>query len=246
MNKEDKVYIGIAAIIFIIIIVLSQIAKANPSKIENRLIPSGDGGDAFKPVIYLDGYNRTNVTVTLDLNGKLTMTYPKPSQTESHAEWDVLVTRDNQLKANDKYVRYLFWEGKLNTAFDFSEGFCIKGSDIPRFLEETSKTLGLNDQETEDFVTYWAPQMIKNPYNVISFQSEAYTDAAKLIVLPKPDTEIRIFMAWYPTNEPVEIQNQTLTPNRRSGRTVIEWGGSIADQNAIKRSHVLSATIDQD
>ena len=61
---------------------------------------------------------------------------------------------------------------------------------------------------------------------IISFQSEAYTDAAKLKVVPSPDTVIRVFMAWQASDEFVEIEPQKLSAPVREGFTVIEWGGT--------------------
>ena len=70
--------------------------------------------------------------------------------------------------------------------------------------------------------------MQDNEYNLISFQTEAYTDNAKLTVSPAPDTEIRVFMTFTPCDSYVEIPAQELKPApERKGFTVVEWGGSI-------------------
>ncbi len=68
--------------------------------------------------------------------------------------------------------------------------------------------------------------MQENPYNVISFQTDTYTDGAVLDVTPTPDSLIRVFMAFYPTNEPVDMTPQTFETPARDGFTVVEWGGS--------------------
>ena len=65
-----------------------------------------------------------------------------------------------------------------------------------------------------------------NPYNLISFQTEAYTDAARLTIDPAPDTLIRVFMAWKGLEEPVEVAPQGLAAPERTGFTVVEWGGA--------------------
>ena len=64
-----------------------------------------------------------------------------------------------------------------------------------------------------------------NPYNLISFQSERYTDSAKLTIDPKPDSELRVFMAWKPLNRAQPIEPQTFPSFERDGFTVVEWGG---------------------
>ena len=64
-----------------------------------------------------------------------------------------------------------------------------------------------------------------NSYNLISFQTDAYTDHAELTISPAPDTLIRVFMAFTPLDKFVEIEPQVLAAPDRQGFTVIEWGG---------------------
>ncbi|MBQ3103312.1 MAG: hypothetical protein IJC58_03400 [Oscillospiraceae bacterium] len=68
--------------------------------------------------------------------------------------------------------------------------------------------------------------MEENPYNLIAFQSERYTEGAVLTVDPAPDTTIRVFMVWKGLDAPVEIAPQELTAPERVGFTLVEWGGS--------------------
>ncbi|MBQ4551201.1 MAG: hypothetical protein IJA49_08935 [Oscillospiraceae bacterium] len=69
--------------------------------------------------------------------------------------------------------------------------------------------------------------MEDNPWNLICFQDDAYTESAKLTVSPTPDTVIRVFMTWKPLGAPVEIDPQELDAPERSGFTVVEWGGGL-------------------
>lgn len=68
--------------------------------------------------------------------------------------------------------------------------------------------------------------MQNNPYNVISFSTEQYCKNNKLCVSPKPDTMIRVYMTWYPSDKYINIPTQKLTAEKRKGFTVVEWGGS--------------------
>ncbi|HIY21422.1 MAG TPA: hypothetical protein H9841_05935 [Candidatus Flavonifractor merdigallinarum] len=68
--------------------------------------------------------------------------------------------------------------------------------------------------------------MEENPYNLLSFQTTAYTDGAELTIDPAPDTLIRVFLAWKGLEKPVEVEPQTLTAPERTGFTVVEWGGT--------------------
>ncbi|MBR2044442.1 MAG: hypothetical protein IJ946_08935 [Clostridia bacterium] len=175
-----------------------------------------------KPVIYLYPETKTQVSVELNLDGKLTCTYPKYD-----GGWQVTASPDGTLK--DKYGKiynYLYWEGESDTEYDFSKGFCIKGEDTAEFLEAALSKLGLNRKEANEFIVYWLPIMEQNKYNVIAFQGDKYTDSARLNISPAPDTVIRVFMTFKASNEFVEIEKQTLTAPSREGFTVVEWGGS--------------------
>ena len=86
-------------------------------------------------------------------------------------------------------------------------------------LSELLKLLGDGEE-------YWLPQMQENPYNLIAFQSDCYTQVAQLDISPAPDTLLRVFMAWKPLEEKVDIPAQTLTAPARDGFTAVEWGGS--------------------
>ena len=83
----------------------------------------------------------------------------------------------------------------------------------------------MTPREYNEFIVYWLPKMQDNPYNLISFQSECYTDTAKLDIDPTPDNVLRVFMAWKPLHRAQNIEPQTFTPFARDGFTVVEWGG---------------------
>lgn len=175
-----------------------------------------------KPVIYIYPEEKTNVTVSLDLSGDLTCTYPK-----SDGTWNVIAQHDGTLlDENGQEYNYLYWEGVTDAEYDFSKGFCVKGEDTAAFLETALSELGLTRREANEFIVYWLPLMEVNEYNVISFQGTNYEEHAKLTVEPTPDTIIRVFMAWYSVDEKLDIEPQKLTAPERTGFTVIEWGGS--------------------
>ena len=68
--------------------------------------------------------------------------------------------------------------------------------------------------------------MEQNPYNIISFQTDTYTDAAKLQINPAPDTVIRVFMTFKAADGMIRLLPQKLTAPEREGFTVVEWGGT--------------------
>ena len=181
------------------------------------------------PVIYLYSDNEEYIDVKLELNGELTSTYPL----YGNDGWTVKASRDGVLtdRNGDNY-RFLFWEADLDMEYDLSKGFCIRGADTEEFFDEVLPELGLNETEAADFKAFWLPLMVKNPYNVITFQTKAYTDSAKLVLSVDPDVEIRVNMLWYATDEVVDIEPQDLSGmnpplDKRHGTVVSEWGGEM-------------------
>ncbi|MBQ3068855.1 MAG: hypothetical protein IJD01_02770 [Clostridia bacterium] len=176
----------------------------------------------YKPVLYLYPEQPTEVSVTLDLKGELTCTYPAYQN-----GWHVTAEPDGTLTdSKGQTYNYLYWEGNTDARWDLSEGFCIQGEDTAAFLETALAQLGLTRREANEFIVYWLPLMQENPYNLIAFQTEAYTTAAPLTITPAPDTLIRVFMVYKPLEEAVDIPPQTLSAPARHGFTAVEWGGT--------------------
>ena len=169
----------------------------------------------YKPVIYLYPESETEISVNLTLNGKFSCTYP-----EYNNGWKVTASPDGTLKDKDgQTYNYLYWEGEMYADYDLSKGFCVKG-------ETTLEKLGLNRKEANEFIVYWLPLMKDNPYNIIAFQTDCYTDNAKLDINPAPDTLIRVFMTWKPSDSFVQIPAQKFSNISRIGYTAVEWGGT--------------------
>ena len=197
-------------------------------KIETKAGKSLDLDVLSKPVLYLYPEAETEVTVRLEYKGRLTCTYPAP---DPDGAWRVTARPDGTL--TDKQGReysYLFWEGASDeTLPDFSRGFVVRGSDTAAFLREKLAYMGLTPREYNEFIVYWLPRMQDNPWNLIAFQGKNYTDSAPLTVTPRPDSILRVFMAYRPLNAPVSVPPQELTPFVRRGFTFVEWGGQGLD-----------------
>ncbi|MEE0884997.1 MAG: hypothetical protein U0L59_07205 [Faecalimonas sp.] len=175
-----------------------------------------------KPVIYLYPEQETEVEVQLDYDGTLVCTYP-----EYNNGWKVVAQPDGTLcDESGKTYSYLFWEGDADATYDFTKGFVVKGSETAEFLEGKLEEIGLNAKEANEFIVYWLPRMQENKYNLITFQTEAYTDVAKLHITPEPDSVLRVFMAYKELEKPIEIEEPVIAPFERKGFTVVEWGRS--------------------
>ena len=184
--------------------------------------PDPAANDA-KPVLYLYPEKETEVNVRLDYDGELTCAYPACGK----EGWTVTAAPDGTLTdAAGQTYSYLYWEGAAQHEYDFSQGFCVPGKDTAAFLEDALARLGLTRREANEFIVYWLPRMEPNPYNLISFQSAACTEHARLTITPKPDSFLRVFMAWKPLESLVELPPQDLPAFERAGFAAVEWGGA--------------------
>jgi hypothetical protein len=180
-------------------------------------------GDYAKPVIYLYPTKQEDVSIKIELNGMLTCSYP-----EYGDGWNVTAYPDGMLinKSDGREYSYLYWEGKGAADWDMSQGFVVKGSDTVSFLQDKLEYLGLTAKELNEFIVYWLPLMKDNKYNLITFQTTAYENNAKLNITPKPDSILRVFMAYKALDNYIEIPEQRLRTFKRNGFTAVEWGGT--------------------
>ncbi len=178
-----------------------------------------------KPVIYLYPERETEVSVKLGYPAEyFTYTYPAYNN-----GWQVTASPDGKLINSDGSEHYyLFWEGDMPVDWDFSEGFVVKGKDIEAFLKEKLQHMGLIPREYNDFITYWAPEMSQNQYNLVTFSFEQYENIAPLEITPEPDGILRVHMVYKSIDAPIDIEPQQLPVFERDGFTVVEWGGSRA------------------
>ena len=167
----------------------------------------------------------TVCSVTLTFNGEVTCTYPDYG-TEV---WQNFVAKPDGTLVfpNGREYDCLYWEGVSFVEPDFSQGFCVRGEDSAAFLEQVLAEIGLTQREANEFIVYWLPILQQHEYNVISFQSEAYTNAAQLEITPTPDSLLRVYMAFYASDQPVTIEAQHFDGFVRNGFTVVEWGGGM-------------------
>lgn len=179
-----------------------------------------------KPVIYLYPTEEETINVKLNYDGELTSTYPTYNN-----GWTVDAKPDGTLTnlEDNKEYSYLFWEGNPNVDLNISEGFVVKDEDTKDFLQEKLEYLGLTPKEYNEFIVYWLPILQQNKYNLISFAGEEYTNYAKLEIIPKPDSILRVMMIYKPLKKPIEIKKQELKQFERIGFSVVEWGGRQVD-----------------
>ena len=184
-----------------------------------------DGEIGDKPVLYLYPEAKTEVQVKIKLADTVRFGCTYPAYQDG---WQVTAMPDGTLinRADGLEYSYLFWDLLGSANYDFSSGFVVKGEDTAAFLQKTLAKIGLTPREANEFIVYWLPKMQNNAYNLISFQTAAYTDSVQLDITPQPDSLLRVFMAYRKLDKPVSVPEQTITPFERRGFAAVEWGGA--------------------
>lgn len=196
---------------------------------DNILIPDDIDTDGYpitvdKPIIYIYPDKKINVNVKLGHSDLLTVSYPQYNN-----GWNVIASPNGNLKdvISNKNYYGLYYEAKNHKTSMKKDGFIIEGKDTISFLEEKLDILGLNEREINEFIIYWLPKLENNKYNYIRFETlEEIESYMPIEITPKPDTVIRIIMDYKPLKERIQVEEQKLTPQKRVGYSVVEWGGS--------------------
>ena len=183
----------------------------------------GVGGYA-KPIIYLYPEEKTDVTVTFENPNLLTTTYPKFKNS-----WKVTANPNGDLyDLNGNYYYGLYFEEEGSSDVDFTEGFYVTKASAIDFLEEKLSIIGLNPKERNEFIMYWLPILEKNEKSLVYFElTEERDKYNKLIINPKPDSVLRVAIHIKKVNKKTSIKEEKLKTFKRSGFTVVEWGGVI-------------------
>ncbi len=199
--------------------------------IKLKALKNTNGNDkiiiAKKPVIYLYPKEKTDLIFEFEFNGKLQTTFPKYDK-----NWNVTAYPNGQIfdKKTNRFYNSLFWDGEIkfpSEHYNYKDGFIVTKEKLTTFLIEKLEYIGLNTNETNDFIQFWSPILEKNETNFIHFWvNKEYDVFSKNTITPKPDTSIRVFMEFYNLEKPFIINEQKLIKNERKGFTLVEWGGS--------------------
>lgn len=238
-TKTKSKFILIIIVFSIFILITSAIAffelHAEPSFSTGCEFPRSDQvcKPSWKPVIYLYPEAKQKIKVQLEYVGELIADYP--SYDHSINGWEIVAYPDGMLidPRDEREYSYPFWEGVPDSpqTYDWSHGFVVAGSDTRDFLQEILPQIGLTPKEYNEFIVYWYPKMMANPYNLIHFASdEEYSDSlAPLTVNPQPENILWVYMVYQAlTDRPAELPiPQVFTGfDRSDGLTLVEWGGS--------------------
>ncbi|MDG1330967.1 MAG: hypothetical protein P8P74_01450 [Crocinitomicaceae bacterium] len=179
-----------------------------------------------KPVIYLYPEEKTDVSISINPVGELSFTHP-----EYNGKWECTATPSGEIAIGDDTYNYLFWEADQfvdKEKLRETSSIVVLKDDLVGFLEGALDKFGFNSKEKMDFITFWAPQMIKHEATEIRFiLNEECNQFAELDISPQPNNLLRFYIVWNKTDS----SNATSTSNfniikpSRDGFTVVEWGG---------------------
>ncbi|KIX22280.1 hypothetical protein SY27_05670 [Flavobacterium sp. 316] len=180
-----------------------------------------------KPIIYLYPTEETEVTLQFNFKGKLLTTFPKYEN-----KWQVIVSPNGQIYDTKTKRNYssLFWDGEINLPnehYQYEDGFVIEKENLTTFFIEKLEYMGLNNQETNEFIQFWLPILEQNKYNFIHFLvNDDCNEISVNTIHPKPETSIRVYMEFYSLEQLKIIKEQKLPKTERKGFTIVEWGGT--------------------
>lgn len=184
----------------------------------------GHLAECGKPVIYL--YPENEIEVKVQVGADIRISEPNYGN-----GWLVTANPDGKIINSDGAVyENLYWEGLGRGEYPtITSGRIVKGENIDVELRHDLAALGLNKNETEDFMEFWPEKMPATPYIRLTWLTTDEMNAlAPLYISPRPDTVARVFLdfAGQDTAE-TDLAPQKLESFKRNGFTVVEWGGLL-------------------
>ena len=185
-----------------------------------------------KPVIYLYPPTAMNISVWLTIPGRVYISDP-PYRT---AGWqNVLAKPDGSLVYEGKSYKELYYEFEIYSKIKkprkglYLEKVTLK-TELPKILTE----IGLNKNESIEFMEWWMPKLNKLPSKYVFFSlfDKEYKDSIdKVHFSTQPDVFIEYLVYFKGVDEIGDASILTLprAPVRK-GFTAVEWGGYIDEK----------------
>ncbi len=173
-----------------------------------------------KPAVYLYPTETSEIEVKVDVNGYITKAEPNYL-----TGWKVTAEPNGLI---DHKYDYLFYEAQLTNLQLPDEGWIIEFSNLDEWFDETLPLLGLNNKEIAQFKDYWMKELTEaNYYEIRILENKFLDENMNLIINPVPDTIIRLNFYFKPLSDKIEIEEPTVETPKRTGFTVVEWGGLL-------------------
>lgn len=185
-----------------------------------------------KPAIYMYPEKPTSINVKLALDGTLTVSNPVY---DSQNGWSVVADPSGKittpLTLSD--YPYLYYEAQLKGVDLPKDGFVYTRQDLPKSLKSLMETIGFNEKETSDFLSYWLPRLTDKPYYFVTLLPEnVINQKEKLSFSINPDSLIRSRFVFEGLDAPISVKPlANITSHQRTGFTVTDWGGTLVGKS---------------
>lgn len=175
-----------------------------------------------KPAIYI--YPETDRQFQVQLickNGtKITKSIP-----EYNEGWDVFVEKSGRI---DGKYDYLFYETAISIALELFLGWCISQKNLKTELNDLLLNIGLNTEETNEFLDYWLNRLKDYEYyKIFPVVNQQLDELVELKMTPQPKTIFRILFFFQGCDKFEKLPPPQIENFKREGTTVIEWGGVL-------------------
>jgi hypothetical protein len=145
---------------------------------------------------------------------------------------NVLAHPDGTLVYQGGIYKELYYETEVDHVRQPKTGFVIPTAQLEERLTHITSQLGLKDNERQEFLEYWLPQLyeLNSPYILFSLVEPDEKERIDHVdISPKPDTFINFLAYFKPVSSPFYDIEPLILPQapKRVGFTAVEWGGTI-------------------
>lgn len=190
-----------------------------------------------KPAIYLYPQKPTNMSVRLDIDGRLTDSSPsydavKGWNITAHPNGTIQPFDYTQGKQPTTAYPYLYYEAQVNGVDIPKEGWVVERAKIKDQISKIMGNMGFNEKEKTDFLDFWLPNLTDKPYYFVTLiPEEILNNKEKIIISPKPDSLIRARFVFEGLDNPMDVKPPDITVHSRDGFVVTDWGGALVGKS---------------
>ncbi|HCL55432.1 MAG TPA: hypothetical protein DHW82_00250 [Spirochaetia bacterium] len=194
-----------------------------PWKKQEKKIPQ-DNWHIRKPNIYLYPEKEEELTVSLEIMGKMTASIP-----DYQDGWKVKAEPSGLI---DGKYQFLFYEADVSYPFTLDSAWVMTRKSFHSEMSQILDQIGLNPTEKADFMEYWTQKLSwEKPYYLVYWiKPQELDEAAALKISKKPDAILRILFYFEPSDQKKKIPLPKIKPFERKGFTVVEWGGAVYEK----------------